>query len=273
MEIHCKHWLHGYPLGTPQSNDLVIRDIYALSSNDATKFADWVAYQLTPHEVMGTLDLEREWRADPWLNDDETLEPKPTARDDYRGASGVGYDRGHQAPLASFKGSRFASQANFLSNITPQKSDLNQGPWRILEAKVRDLVEKGNTVWVMTGPIYGTPMLSLPNADETHTVPSGYWKIVAMQSGNKLRVAAFILMQDTPRNSPLADHVKKVKDVETQTQLNFFWELPDTKEDELENTVDAGCDPSSHRLSRVDGSLTIPVKRLTFWPSRILIAP
>ena len=42
-EIHCKHFIYGYPTGAPCSNDLIVRNIYALSSNDETKFADWVA--------------------------------------------------------------------------------------------------------------------------------------------------------------------------------------------------------------------------------------
>jgi endonuclease G len=152
--VQSKHWVYGMPQGTPSSNVLIIRDIYALSSNDKTKFADWVAYRLTPYEVIGTLDLERKWRADPWLQKEETLEPNRP--DDYKGANAkpFEYDRGHQAPLAAFKGSRYASQANYFSNITPQKKELNQGPWRILEAKVRALVKKGNTLWIMTGPLY-----------------------------------------------------------------------------------------------------------------------
>lgn len=28
-EIHCKHFIHGYPLGAPATNDLIIRDLYA----------------------------------------------------------------------------------------------------------------------------------------------------------------------------------------------------------------------------------------------------
>ncbi len=86
-EIHCKHFIHGYPLGSPPSNDLIIRDLYALSSNDTTKFADWVASYLTCHEVDGDLDLERNWKNDPWLDPSETLEAKPTSQDDYRGAT------------------------------------------------------------------------------------------------------------------------------------------------------------------------------------------
>jgi hypothetical protein len=62
-EIHCKHFFYGYPTGTPSTNDLVVRDAYALSANGATRFADWAAYRLTPHEVFGWLDLERAWRS------------------------------------------------------------------------------------------------------------------------------------------------------------------------------------------------------------------
>src|SRR5690606_9298182 len=45
-EVHCKHFFYGRPRGTPYTNDLIIRDGYAMSSNDDTKLADWVAYRL-----------------------------------------------------------------------------------------------------------------------------------------------------------------------------------------------------------------------------------
>jgi len=96
-EIHCKHFIHGYPTGAPFSNDLIIRDAYALSSNDDTKFADWVAYRIDKKTVMGTAKTTRKWASDPWLDEQETLEPS-----DYTGAhAALNVDRGHQAPLAS----------------------------------------------------------------------------------------------------------------------------------------------------------------------------
>ena len=234
-EIHCKHFIHGYPLGTPTSNDLIIRDLYALSSNDQTKFADWVCYRLTCHETASLLDLERKWRSDPWLDTDETLEATPKTTEDYKDAHrDKGYDRGHQAPLASFKGSRYASQVNFYSNITPQKSDLNQGPWMRLESKVRELVKKYLEVWVMTGPLYERPMPVLPKADEPHKVPSGYWKIVVVQESGGIHVGAFIMDQNTPRSSDVMDHLVKIEEVENRSGLDFLWELPDSEEDSIE---------------------------------------
>jgi endonuclease G len=114
QEVHCKHFIYGIPLGTPASNDLIVRDIYALSSNDSTKFADWVAYRLDPGTVVGDAVTKRVWKADPWLADQETLEPE-----DYKGANkALRTDRGHQAPLASFKGTNW-QETNYLSNIYP----------------------------------------------------------------------------------------------------------------------------------------------------------
>ncbi len=237
-EIHCKHFTHGYPLNSPATNDLVIRDLYALSSNDETKFADWVCYKLTPHETMGTLDLERGWHTDPWLAENETLEAGTKEKDDYFKANKESdYQRGHLAPLASFKGSRYASQVNFYSNITPQKSALNGGPWMRLEGAVRNLVVKYQEVWVMTGPLYEGDMPALSNAGEAHKVPSGFWKIIVIEDGEQTRAAAFIMGQDTDRKSKVSTHLVKIKDVEDRSGLKFLWELPDQEREGLINAL------------------------------------
>lgn len=121
----------------------------------------------------------------------ETLEP-----DDYRDADGVlGTDRGQEASLASFTGTAGWAMTNYLSNVTAQKSGLNQVPWKGLEDAVRD-VAKGGTydgVYVMKGPAYERPMAAMPGADEVHLVPSGYWKIVAVEDRDGVRAAGFFL--------------------------------------------------------------------------------
>ncbi|MCF8276208.1 MAG: DNA/RNA non-specific endonuclease [Flavobacteriales bacterium] len=231
-EIHCKHFFGGFPFGAPATNDLIIHDIYALSSNDETKFADWVAYRLTIHEVDGELGLERNWKSEEWLDGDETLEAS-----DYTGANGSeDYERGHQAPLGSFKNSLLASQTNLLSNITPQKSDLNQGPWVKLEDAVRDLILQGNKeVYVMTGPLYERTMPPLPKANETHKVPSGYWKVVILPSGpNSFQQAAFIMDQASGRNDSVISKIVSIDEVEKRSGLDLLWQLDDAQENNIE---------------------------------------
>jgi endonuclease G len=237
-EIHCKHFIYGYPGGAPKTNDMVIRDIYALSSNDSTKFADWVVYRLDKSEVEGPSNSERDWKADPWLDPSETLEPP-----DYDNAyKSYNYDRGHQAPLANFKGTQYAYETNYLSNITPQKALLNRGLWKKLEDKERDLVIKYGTIYVMTGPLYEKYMPNLPKADESHKVPSGYWKIIAIPQKIGIEIFSFIFDQSTTSADILKNHLTSVSNIQKRSKLDFFWELNDSQEKKLEEKPNANYD-------------------------------
>jgi len=198
--------------------------------DEDTKFADWVAYRVTK-ETIGP-SKRRVWRADPDLAPEGTLEPA-----DYDGANAVlGADRGHQAPLASFTGTAEWEATNYLSNITPQKAALNQGPWERLENAERMLAKRGGVeaVYVLTGPIYAETMPMLPRADEAHQVPSGYWKVVAVRTANGIHTASFIMHQDTPRRAAFCDYLSPIEEIERQTNLRLFPNLP---------KVDGGAKP------------------------------
>ena len=239
-EVHTEHVLYGVPTGTPVTNDLVVRDAYALSSNDATRFADWVAFRLTAQEVVGTLPLARNWRADGWLDDDERLEAA-----DYDRAFAVHrYQRGHLAPLGSFRGTLAAGDLNVLSNVAPQRQALNEGPWQRLEAAERALVLRRAAlprapVWVIVGTLYERPMPPLPEADEPHAVPSGFWRVVAIEDGpGRVVVAAFVFDQATPRGADPLDAVVSVDEVEERSGLDLFPLLPA----DVEAAVEGGAD-------------------------------
>lgn len=213
-ELHTFHCLHGCPTGAPATNDTVVREIYTLSSNDLTKMADWVAYRITPDSI-GTSE-GRDWQSDPALDPDETL-----TEGDYEGApTALRIDRGHQAPLASFSGTPFAAETNILSNITPQASALNQGPWVRLETRERMLAQTSKAaVYVYTGPLFERMMKPLPKGAELHRVPSGYWKVVATADG---RASAFIFDQNTPRRSNHCDGRTTILEVQLRSRLMLF---------------------------------------------------
>lgn len=214
-EIHTFHCLHGCPMGASETNDLVVREIYTLSSNDLTKMADWVAYRVT-RDTIGKSE-GRAWKPDPWLAPEETLEP-----DDYTGApKALKIDRGHQAPLASFSGTPHAAETNYLSNITPQLAALNQAPWMRLESAERTLAATVD-VYVATGPLYEAEMPTLPQGDEPHRMPSGYWKVVATEADGVTRVTAFIMEQETPRAEAYCSKRVPLGEVELRALLRLF---------------------------------------------------
>lgn len=213
-ELHTFHCLHGCPAGAPAIDDIIVREIYTLASNDITKMADWVAYRITPDSIGPS--GERRWAADPWLDESETLEPN-----DYDRAPRIlGIDRGHQAPLAAFSGTEFAAETNILSNITPQGAPLNQAPWQRLEARETALARADNiAVYVLTGPLFERMMPPLPAADERHRVPSGYWKVIATADG---RMAAFIMDTTASRSFDHCDARVSLDEVELRTRMLLF---------------------------------------------------
>lgn len=156
------------------------------------------------------------------MDDDETLEPA-----DYSGAAdALDTDRGHMAPLASFAGTIFWRTANYLSNISPQKADLNQGAWVDLETAERDAAYALGEVYVLTGPLYGTEAtpaeeMTLPKANEPHDVPSAYWKVVMSGAGS---YAGFLFDQETPRSADYCalEYSRSVDEIELITGLDLF---------------------------------------------------
>lgn len=229
-ELHTFHCLHGCPVGAPATNDTIVREIYTLSSNDLTKLADWVAYRVTKESIGQSGD--REWRADPWLDGDETLAPPA-----YDAASdALHIDRGHQAPLASFSGTPTAADTNILSNITPQSSALNQGPWVRLEDRERELATRlAVPVYVLTGPLYERMMRPLPNGGDYQRVPSGYWKVVALGDG---RATAFIFDQADQRGADVCAARVTIRHIELRSRLRLF---PDATAIALPLDAELGC--------------------------------
>lgn len=241
--------LHGCPTGAPVANRLIVRPHYTLSNDGVTKMATWVAYRILEETIDGTRN--RSWRGDPDIPNDDRLEPG-----DYVGANAaLQTDRGHQAALASLTGIPGWQATNFLSNITPQDSDLNQGPWLRIETAERELIRIHgfDEVFSITWPLYdGNSIGQLPRANEPHRTPTGYWKIVAVDDDGFLRVAAFVFPQRTPRNRNFcwARHLVTVDEVERRTGLDFFRSLSANVERAVERNRDGlrseiGCAPFS----------------------------
>ncbi len=232
--VYSKHWIGRAPCRkgearkTRGSHPLIIYDIFAMSFDLRTKFPEWAAYHLDPSLTWGGLKEKREYKAGPYLPPAGGL-----SRKDYQGAGRFGYDRGHFAPVGSFKGSRFAYQAQYLSNIVPQKRDLNQGPWRMLEESIRAFANNGNEVKVLTGPLYGSPpagksfgkkMPPWPELQgKAEQLPSGFWKMAAFRKGGRISVCSFIMPQEVKsRRSRPKKYIASMASAQRLSGLVFF---------------------------------------------------
>ncbi|MBQ4768317.1 endonuclease [Pectobacterium versatile] len=214
--------LVGCPTGG--SSQTLIRDAYTLNNNASTKFANWVAYKITKSSQASK--CPRIWKQDPNLSASDTLAPAA-----YTGANAaLAVDRGHQAPLAGLCGNPNRDTLNYLSNITPQKSDLNQGAWVQLEDKERTLANSSgvSAVYSVTGPLFEKNIATLPNAPAVQ-IPSGYWKIIFIgTSPDKGEYAAFLMNQDTPKTANFCNYQVTVDSIEQKTnpKLSIWSALP-----------------------------------------------
>ena len=206
--FYSPHWFGSVNWFSKESSLLLNHHIFAMSFNKETGFPDWVAYELNPGLLWGRLKAERSLKSDPLLVEAAKAAGfQPLTLNDYHDAAAFGYDKGHLAPKGSFKGSLFAFEAQYMTNIVPQKRDLNQGPWRILEEKIRQFVLKGNPVKVLAGPLYGgfaggkkpykkkLPVWPAAQGKITE-VPSGFWKMVFVRSKSSLKACAVLMPQD-----------------------------------------------------------------------------
>lgn len=131
-------------------------------------------------------------------------------------------------------------EINFLSNITPQDADGfngGSGIWRDLERYIqRKLVEEQEKeVWVYAGTILGKGEMKKVGPDKDITVPPMFYKIVIRNDDQgKPKVLAFLLPHHRVAHGDIQDFLVSVDIIEALTGLDFFSDMDDDTEAELE---------------------------------------
>ena len=235
--IYHDNCLENCPAGAANDNIIVDHEAIVLSSNKDTKFADWVAYKVVPANINGP-ERKRNWAKDPKIEAQFTFIPS-----DYKGMNEDPYifDRGHQAPLAAFKSHNKWYVVNYLSNITPQKKNLNRGTWKKLESAERKLAKYYGEIYVLTGPLYVKKKeIKGPfNKRINYTIPSGYWKIISFKKDIVIEAVSFVFPQEAPLNANYCQYISKVSEIEKASGLEFFNSKMNLQEENL--LAEVGC--------------------------------
>jgi endonuclease G len=147
-----------------------------------------------------------------------------------------GYDRGHMAPnyaIATRYGDEAQLETFLMSNIIPQTPSVNRGIWKDLEMMVAKQYGRYFTeVWVITGPVFEEPVEKLESGVK---IPSQYYKIIADERGGELRVLAFLIESDCPPYTRIRKRLVSINQIETLTGLDFFPDLPEEMQLQLES--------------------------------------
>ncbi len=200
----------------------------------------WVAYHARP------IKRRRNYRRlENFEADSRTL--TRVAPRDY---SNSGYQRGHLAPswlIAQVYGRDAQRQTFLMTNITPQKPNLNQKVWQRLEEIESDYFARWfDGVWVLTGPIFDDHIRHLRSGVE---VPDAFYRIfVDEDPTGPPRILAFIVPQTVRGDEPLDQFMATVDEIEARTGFDFLSALEDVLEKRLES---APADARHWRLAEI----------------------
>lgn len=163
---------------------------------------------------------------------------------------GSGYDHGHICPSADRLYSREANiQTFYLTNMQPQRNVFNAGLWQEMENKLRSWIStgskaedtlyvcKGGTIDVVEaeGGIKDPILTTLSNG---LIVPKYFFMALLRKSKTGYKAMAFWAqhLNEDHSNDPLRDYVINIDELERRTGIDFFCNLPDNIENDVEST-------------------------------------
>lgn len=216
-------------LGIPGPADTIIdRPGYALGYIELHEQPAWVIYRLTADEVTTKVAS----RSDDFKEDPDIPSGSATLTD-YKHS---GYDRGHLAPAGDMSYSvQTMSDSFYMSNMSPQKPNFNRQIWKKLESTVRKFAITEKDVYIVTGPILPKTK-TLTIGSNAVTVPDAFYKVVYDQT-HPQKMIAFIVPNEGS-SAPLQNFTVTVDMVEEMTGLDFFSEVPQPLQENLESSID-----------------------------------
>ena len=195
---------------------------YSFLYDTTLRQAVWVAHTLTAVEVSRKgVDRSNRFRSDP-----KVIERGfPSATDaDYKKS---GYDRGHLLPSADRDDTPEENSATFLlSNISPQRPNLNRKIWKSLEEYVRRVAEKYDSVWIVTGS----------KSDEIFNyigksrvgVPKYFYKTLLIKYSGKYYAIGFYIPNEDRFSGDFQSYAKTVDQLEEILSMDFYTGLDDS---------------------------------------------
>ena len=203
---------------------------FSLEYNYESHHSRWVAFTFYDKTAESNTGRSNAWSYDPqlieWTNNDS----------DYRGS---GYDRGHIMASADRLYSRTANEQSFYySNITPQVNSFNAGIWLELENTVRVWGRNNtlrDTLYVVKGGTIRDDQITGTIGANKIVVPKYNYMAVLLKKADSYKSIAF-WFENRRYAEPyrLNEHAVSVKELEELTGIDFFHNLPDDIENEVE---------------------------------------
>lgn len=221
---------------------------YALEWDNTKRHANWVAFTFDTTTSADNVKRTDAWSVDPKLPAEMQVQESDHKND--------GFDKGH---LCASEDRVYLKEANeqtfYYSNMSPQLNDFNGGFWGKLEARVQTwgrstadgvydkvYVTKGGTLNKLLKNFKGTTVNGgTPTTDANGftihglACPEYYFMAVLSQKDDVFHLVPHKEgMTRNPSSDELKEYVVSVDKLEEETGIDFFCNLPDVLENEVE---------------------------------------
>ena len=209
---------------------ILYRKGYTVSYNSITKNPNWVAWHLSKEHSNG-----------PWVRDgipymvDQDVNGARQELEDWNDKDPL-IEHGHMCPAADNKWDEQAMIQSFLlTNICPQNRDLNRGDWDYLENRCRGWARHFGDIYIIAGPIFYTENYKTIGSNKVG-IPDAFFKVLLCMN-KKPKALGFIYPNESEHHK-MPHYLHSVDEVEEITGIDFFFNLPDEIEVEVESTSD-----------------------------------
>jgi len=212
-------------LPTSTTGQIIHHQNYSLSYHEKYEQAEWVAYTLSANQLLNN-KFKR-----PYFEQDPKVLTKSANYWNYKNS---GYNKGHLCPAGDRTFSEEAYNETFLtSNISPQIYEFNAGIWNRLEQKVRYWAKKYEKLYIVTGGVLESNLKTI--GDENVAVPDYFYKIILDIQQPEIKAIAFLIPNEASEKG-LYQYVVSIDEIEKLTGIDFFAELPDDLENNIEKS-------------------------------------
>ena len=212
---------------------------------DATLRAQrWTCYTLTKQNMADNGNTRKKlWPdGDPWNYDPDiaTAQQQSTYNElskSYYPGSNDYYEKGHICPSADRLYSKDVNeQTFFMTNILPMVKNFNGGIWSMMEARTRSWANTADVLYVCKGGTIDKSDQILGKTINNHIVPKYFFVALLHKKGDTYKALGFWVehLNADHSNDKLGDYVVSIDDLENKTGIDFFCNLPDNIENQVE---------------------------------------
>lgn len=220
---------------------------YSFEWDSSLRAQRWTCYTLNKQNMADNGNTRKKlWPdQDPWNYDPDvpTAQQQATYNElskSYYPGSKDYYEKGHICPSADRLYSKDVNeQTFFMTNILPMVSKFNGGIWSMMEARTRNWAGTADELYVCKGGTIDKSDQILGKTINNHIVPKYFFMALLHKKGSDYKALAFWVehLNEDHSNDNLGDYVVSIDELEKNTGIDFFCNLPDDIETKVEATT------------------------------------